>query len=391
MITPDDIVKKAERKVPEVLSAWLENRNYFPMILRCDKTLTEDSYEVLHKELGLLLESSKDLKGYGYRVELKERNTKRLGRQKLPENIIFDEAQDFWKYIGQEKQWIGFQQDTALIRKELPQLGDWLAGNPLKVITSAGNWTGLLDVCKYFIANPQPGCYLREIPAQPHTKFIEENMAILDNLLTVLIGDFICKDGGCFEERFHIKTYERLLQVRFLDQNLAKYFCGVAHIGITIPDLARLDLPFTRVIIMENKATYSNIENFLTLPQLTNTIAIFGSGASVSVLKQIAWLKEKEILYWGDIDVQGFEMLSTIRGTFQQINAILMDKAVFNAFSTQLTTGPTSKINHINHLNKEEEDFYYYLKGLTKNNRLEQERIPNWYVIKQLSEILDRE
>ena len=376
--------------MPEVLVAWLENRSCFPMIIRSDKTLTAINYEALNKELGLLLQSSKDLWGFGYRVELKEMNTRKLGRQKLPESIIFDEASDFWKYIGREIEWMTFQQDVALIRKELPQLEGWLVKNPLKVLTSAGNWAGLLEVCKYFIVNPQPGCYLREIPAQPHTKFIEENKGILDNLLTALIGDFIYKDADCFEERFGVKTYERLLQVRFLDQNLAKYFCGVTHIGITIPDLARLDLPFTRVIIMENKATYSNIENFLTLPQLSNTIAIFGSGAAVSVLKQITWLKEKEIFYWGDIDVQGFEMLSAIRATFNQTEAILMDKAVFSAFSTQHTTGPKSNINRLNHLNKEEEDFYHYLRNLTKNNRLEQERIPNWYVIKQLSEKLDR-
>ena len=360
------------------------------MIIRSDKTLTAVNFETLNRELGLLLQSSKDLKGYGYRVELKEMNTRKLGRQKLPESIIFDEAQDFWKYIGIAKEWMAFQQDVALIRRELPQLEDWLVKNPLKVITAAGNWLGLLEVCNYFIANPQPGCYLREIPAQPHTKFIEENKGILDSLLLTLISEFIFKDGYCFEERFHIKTYERLIQIRLLDQDLARYFSGVAHLGITLEDLAKLDLPCARVIIMENKATYSNIENFLTLPQLANTIAIFGSGASVSGLKKVVWLKEKEILYWGDIDVQGFEMLSAVRGMFSQTKAVLMDKAVYNTFNTQHTTGPKSNVYQVYNLNREEEDFYYYLKGLAKNNRLEQERIPNWYVVKQLSKILDK-
>ena len=358
------------------------------MIIRSDKTLTAVNFETLNRELGLLLQSSKDLKGYGYRVELKEMNTRKLSRQKLPENIIFDEASDFWKYIGREKEWMAFQQDVALIRRELPQLEDWLVKNPSKLITAAGNWPGLLEVCNYFIANPQPGCYLREIPAQPHTKFIEDNKGILDSLLSTLIGEFIFKEGSCFEEKFYIKTYERLVQIRLLDQDLTRYFSGVAHLGITLEDLAKLNLPCTKVIIMENKATYSNIENFLTLPLLTGTMAIFGSGTAVNGLKQVAWLKEKEIFYWGDIDVQGFELLSAVRGMFRQTQAVLMDKAVFNAFSTQLTTGPQSNINQLNYLNKLEQDLYNYLKGLTKNNRLEQERIPNWYVVKQLSEVL---
>ena len=118
------------------------------------------------------------------------------------------------------------------------------------------------------------------------------------------------------------------------------------------------------------------------------TMAIFGSGTAVNGLKQVAWLKEKEIFYWGDIDVQGFEMLSAVRGIFSQTKSMLMDKTVFTTFTAHHATGPKSNINQLSYLNREEEDLYYYLKGLTQNNRLEQERIPNWYVVKQISDQL---
>nr|WP_295864492.1 Wadjet anti-phage system protein JetD domain-containing protein [uncultured Chitinophaga sp.] len=385
MITPKEILTRAERKVSDVLTSWLEGKTYFPMVIRSDKALTEKNFDALNNELGLLLQNSKEIRGYGYRVALKEVNTRKLGKQKLPEKIIFDEAQDFWKYLGKEKEWNSFRQDAALLRKELPQLESWLKKNPLKVITAAGRWPGLVNVCKYFISNPQPQCYLREILAQPHTKFIEENKSVLESLLMELIGEFVFKEGSCFEERFHIKTYDRLIQLRLLDKQLTQHFSGVSHLGITIQDLAKLHLPCVKVIIMENKASYSNIENFLTLPQLTGTIAIFGGGYAVSSLKQITWLKEMEILYWGDIDVQGFEMLSIIRSMFSQTQALLMNRTVFDAFSSQHTSGPKNQVSHLDYLHKSESELYHYLKGLTKNNRLEQERIPNWYVMQELS------
>jgi hypothetical protein len=179
LITPKDIFKKAENKIAEVLITWMENREIFPLIIRGDKTLTAPTFDALNSELRLLLQDSKDVKGYGYRVQLKEVDTRKLGKQKLPETIVFDEASDFWKYIGKEKQWISFQEDVNLIRKELPQLENWLRINTLKVIINTRKWPGLLRVCQWFIDNQQPNRYLREIPAQPHTKFIEENKGIL--------------------------------------------------------------------------------------------------------------------------------------------------------------------------------------------------------------------
>lgn len=389
MITPKDISKKAENKVAEVLTAWVENREIFPLIIRGDKTLTAPTFDALNTELRLLLHYSKDVKGYGYRIQLKEVDTRKLGKQKLPEAIVFDGASDFWKYIGKEKQWIFFQDDVTLIRKELPQLERWLRVNPLKVIINAGKWPGLLRVCQWFIDNPQPNCYMREIPAQPHTKFIEENKGIFESLLTELIGDSIFKGGLSFEDRFHLKTYERLIHIRLLDTKLAQYFSGVSHVGITVHDLAKLNLPCKRVIIMENKTNYSNIENFLTLPQLRDTMVIFGSGYALRDLKLVLWLKDMKIYYWGDIDAQGFEILSALRDMFSQTQSVLMNKTVYDTFKYLCSIGTKSNVTALLHLTEEETSLYQHIKGLLDKNRLEQERIPHEFVLQSFMDIFD--
>lgn len=388
MITPQDISRKSENKISEILTAWLSSRDIFPLILRSDKSLTAQTFEALANELSILLLASKDKKGYGYRVQMKEVNTRKLGRQKMPESIVFDRPEDFWKYIGKEKQWTAFQDDVRLIRTQLPQLESWINANPIKVLSHYGKWPGLLQVCHWFIERPQPHCYLREISGQPHTKFIEHNKGIVENLLKELIGEFIFKEGVSFEERFHLKTHDRFIHIRLLDTQLAHYFSGISHIGITIPDLARLHLPCHRVVIMENKASYSNIENFLALPQLKSTLAIFGSGYAVSDLKQVSWLKEREIYYWGDIDEHGFQILDQLRSYFPHTQSILMDEQTYLAFQLFATSTPSASVGMLPLLNAAERTVFSKLQANPSKNRLEQEWLSQEYVRQQLEKII---
>lgn len=385
MITPDDIHRKAENKLPEVLLAWLEGKELFPLVIRSDKNLTTTTFDALNNELSVLLKNSKDVKSFGYRVELKEVNTRKLGKQKLPERLVFDEASDYWKYIRKEKQWEQFREDVILIRAKLPQLETWLKSNPLKVIIHAGKWAALLNICQWFMDHPKPDCFLREIPAQPHTKFIEENKGIIESLLADLIPEKLFKDGSTFEERLGLKAYERFIQIRLLDPELAIHFKGVKHIGIAVSDFAKLDLSCQQVIIMENKASYSNIDNFLTIPQMKDTIAIFGSGFHSGVLKQVPWLNTKTLYYWGDLDSQGMQILSQIRKSFPGIVSLMMDRGTLDQFKSLWTSGTLTTVSKLDGLHPEEQDLFQFLKE--NNVRLEQEWIPQEYVIREMNKL----
>jgi hypothetical protein len=82
-------------------------------------------------------------------------------------------------------------------------------------------------------------------------------------------------------------------------------------------------------LVVENKTT---LYTTLTLPKMNDTIAIFGSGFSVFNLKNVRWFDNLKLLYWGDIDVQGFEILSQFRTYFPQTKSVLMDKQAFDNF-----------------------------------------------------------
>ncbi|CAN5279120.1 DUF3322 and DUF2220 domain-containing protein [soil metagenome] len=382
MINPKNIRQKADRIMPEVLSAWMAGNSIFPYVIRSNKSPSKEDYSTLKSELSELLRHSKDKVGYGYKVELEEIKTRSFGQQSLPSKIIFDTDVDYWKFIGKEKAWKQFQQDIQRIREQIPQLNEWLLKNPVKVVSNAGMWPDLLAVCQYFIKFPEPACFIRELPVPVHTKFVECNREILESLFRVLIPEHINSDGKTFASRFHLLEDEHLIHLRILDSTLAeKYFSGLTTIGVSPTDLAKINLPCKRVIILENKASYSNIDNFLTLPQFEGSIALFGSGFKSGVLQNVSWLSEKELFYWGDIDIHGFEILSMLRSYFPNIHSLMMDEETFDAFPDERVNGPMSNVKVDLKLAIEERRLYDRLKKMKEGNRLEQEKIPNSWVL----------
>jgi len=117
---------------------------------------------------------------------------------------------------------------------------------------------------------------------------------------------------------------------------------------------------------------------------------IFGQGYGVSVLRNIPWLLNKEILYWGDIDLDGYAILSQLRGYYPQTRSFLMDYESFTKYrylGVALTQKQNPKILH--HLSENEKKVYDVLcTDFSANSfRIEQERIPFDALISVLEEL----
>lgn len=258
--------------------------------------------------------------------------------------------------------------------------------NPSLVIEESGNWEDLLTVCRFFIKNPRPELYIRELPIPVSTKFIEENKKVLRNLLDFLIPENIDLEGKDFESRYGLKKTEALVRFRILDPKIAQESSGgLLDISIPISEFRNLHLAGChRVFILENKTNFSNIDNFLTFPKLSGAIAVFGKGYGLGILKDCIWMDKMEILYWGDIDVQGFEILSLLREQYFQTKSFLMDKETFVRFRNFAVDGVYSKSSKLDYLTESEKELCEYLRSLGSKNRLEQERIPHEYIKEKL-------
>lgn len=375
MITAQEIRNKTDKKYISFLQSLVEQRPFEKLVIRGDKSYTKSSLPEFEKEIQQIVSQSKEKKGFGYTLEFQLVKTKFLASQNLPISIYFDTEKDFLKFLDKEKEVELFKSDVEKITNVFPELKEWIIKNPLRVITNQTEWDNILKVCQYFKKNPKPNLYIRELPIKIHTKFIEKNKGVIRELLEILLTEQINSDSKEFEKRFHLKFSEPLIRFKILDKEISqKYFSGIDDIAIPVSQFESLNLPIKRVLVVENKTT---LYTTLTLPKMDETIAIFGSGFSVYNLKGAQWLINVELFYWGDIDVQGFEILSQFRSYFPQTQSMLMDKTTFEKFFENDSGTPTNVSTKLN-LTDGEQQLYEVLK--INNWRLEQEKIPLYWI-----------
>ncbi|MEP7110559.1 MAG: DUF2220 domain-containing protein, partial [Ferruginibacter sp.] len=148
----------------------------------------------------------------------------------------------------------------------------------------------------------------------------------------------------------------------------------LSDLSLPLNDFEQLNFTCENVVLTENKMT------FLALPNLKSTIAVWsGGGFMISYLRNVQWLREKKITYWGDLDSHGFVILNQMRTYFPQTESVMMDMETFELFKGEGLV-PGEKTNAIN-LSKLSEDEMQVFSLLKSNNfRLEQEKIRQDYV-----------
>lgn len=395
IISPKEIQQQVRKWEKKLLLSHVTGESFFPKAIKFPKVkakATQKHFEALHLGLLALKEQSKNVIGQGYFVNWVERNDQKIGRNSFPDQITIESLEDYFFLAGKKHQqtYERFCEALSLIRKSLPQLEDWLPKNVLKLAPHLEIWPDLLNVCHYFLENPKPNLYIRELPISIHTKFIEEHKSLIDNLLQFLLPpssantEFTGLASSNFEKRYGLKYAEPLVRIRFLDPTNAPADF-LQDCSLPLSQFCQLQTSCTQVIISENKMT------FLSLPVLPNTLAIFGKGYDVNALKNAQWLSQLNIYYWGDIDVNGFDILSNLRKHFPQAQSLMMDWATFHQFEAFQVNDPKTKIPHVERLNAKEKELFDFLAAHCQNpsikNRLEQEHVGQGWVLGRLGKI----
>lgn len=312
-------------------------------------------------------------------VEKAGYNFRRSGNHDLPERVIIETLDDFLHVTGKEKDWAIFIKNYGVIYERIPALKDWAMVNTTWLLKKGIDWEGILKVCNYFISVPRPGLYLRQLPIEIHTKFIEENSPLLQSLLDFLIPENIRdKQQKRFSERYFLKYDEPLIRIHILDKDLALEQ-GINDISIPLSSFHTVRFNCERILITENKM------NFLTLPDIPSAIAVWsGGGFNISFLKNIEWLNEKEIFYWGDLDEHGFQILHQLRSYYPSSRSIMMDIQTYTAFQQfAVSTSPATFVN-LPLLTDQETEMLNLIRKTPDKNRLEQERISQEYVVEKI-------
>ena len=288
-------------------------------------------------------------------------------RTMVPVRIVFSDAQLVFAELGESGRAKAFLSMYRQLRQELPAAISWMLDYPRR-IQERGFFPGCLALGKAFLAGIEPGQYLREIQAEGvDTKFMERDMLLTRSLWNVLNPDRPAANEVELRELWQTRQVDTPdVGVRVLDEQLGWY--GVTKFFLSVDEAAKCRLPVRRVFITENKV------NGYRLPLLAESIVLFGMGYGVIELaRKAVWLHATEVIYWGDLDSNGFDILSQLRAELPGVRSMLMTPELWTRYPEAVVADKGDCQRIPDRLTVREKQAW--AMGREHHARLEQERI----------------
>ncbi|MBI9108844.1 MAG: hypothetical protein JEZ04_19030 [Spirochaetales bacterium] len=321
----------------------------------------------------------------GIRLEWRNINHRQLGRNSIPNRVVFDDLPQLADFTGKKAELRRFETSLRHISASYPQLSVWAGAHPFDLIGCSGQLDRLLSIVLWIKNNPRPGIYLRQLSLPGvDTKFIEKNRKLLSQWLDIILEpqfiDERYQGVAKFEPRYGFLQRPGLVRFRILAPG--RTINGFSDMTVPATEFARWKPDLKCVFIVENDITA------LSFPDADDSLLIFGRGYNFNELAAAHWLNEKELWYWGDIDTHGFAILSQFRGIFPRVRSFLMDRETLMNHRAHWGAEPKQvAAEALPNLTKEEAALYADLKNdvILSGLRLEQEFI-NFSFLKKFLE-----
>ena len=374
----ENLLKKWNNK--KILIDYYNNQLVFPLTININYP---KSNEVL-KNFSLIrdwinqLEKNKQ----HYQIQYSEINYRSIGTNMIPTKIIINNFNDLLKIIDKQQEFNLINSNYQLLLIKYPKLKEWLIKNILTLTKTNKYYNNIIMIIDYFIFNDVVDYYIRQLCINGiDTKFIEKNKPILRELLDIMLNESkINRDHNNFECRYYLKSKPIFVRMRLLDNN-----SPYTDVQITLDEFINSNFCFDNVFLIENEI------NYLSFPNFKNSLAIFTKGYGIEVFKDIDWMKNQKLYYWGDIDTHGYQILSIARKYYPDIESMFMDEDTLLKYSDLWVTEEKPYNGEFLRLNEKENIVANRLQNnfYGNNIRFEQERIPYNIVLNYLDNKLN--
>ncbi len=389
-----DIVAVLKRRWEKgrYLNGYVEEKPFEALSFKIHGPLASDlldNFDVVRKwvedwEVKLKQMSAKSLCSIQYRSV---RNGL-LGDNQVPTKVVIESFEALVALLGVQRDLEYLNEVIGETRTRLPSLLSWLARNPMKGIEYHSTWGHLLSTVIWIKGTNTKDVYLRQIDLDGiDTKFVEKNRTILDEMLSEVVpveGINMRFPPSDFSGRYGFKSKPRYTRFRILDSDISCFPSGISEVTIRTEELAALSIAISTVFVIENEVTY------LAFPSVKDALVVFGSGFALANLDSIPWLESKHVIYWGDIDSHGFDILSRMRNRVVSVKSMLMDRETFLGHLGQWVREPSPTNKVLANLTTSEQAMYQDLLSNRYGSslRLEQERIRFSKVTRAIESVL---
>ncbi|TFD51059.1 hypothetical protein E3T43_16795 [Cryobacterium sp. Hh7] len=307
-----------------------------------------------------------------------ERHWSRVGAQTVPERCTLRGADAIAAFAGTAtaRDWRVLRDRAAEVRAAFPgpdSTGevDLLAAairthaRTLQALSDT-NFATLLQVVAWLAEHPASGWRIRQLPIRGiDTKWLEGHRAIVEGLHAAVSGRFSLGLQGA----------PHLVRVRFLDPRLRPG--GLCDVIAPVAELAELAVTPMTVFVFEN------LETMFAMPDLAGAVVVHGGGYAAPRLGAIPWINTGRVIYWGDLDSDGFAILHALRSGCDDVTSTLMDEATLLQFRDLWVPEPKAAGGTYSTLTAGEQTALGRIRS-EGNVRLEQERIDWTYALPRL-------
>ncbi len=342
-----------------------------------------------------------------FSLETAEVGRTTIGSNLLPAAAVFTSVEDEIAFVGRSKDAARFRELAAALSELDTAFRGWALKRPLQLQELGGDALTAARVALWLRDNPSPRIYVRQLGLPGvHTKFVENHRKVIGELAAELqsgqpfpadaaddgdlpevpavqgslLGQAAARTPAArFAARHGFLHPPELVRFRVLDPDMP--LLGEARdLTVTAEAFSTLRLPAKTVIVTEN------LVNFLALPERPDTLAIYGGGYGFSSLQDAEWLRDCEVLYWGDLDTHGFRILDQLRAVHPHVVGVLMDEATLLAHRDAWGSEPSPSRAALTRLTAEEAALYEALGSdqFGQAIRLEQELIRWDWALEQL-------
>lgn len=413
MRSPEDIRALLSSRYSRAVAQWLvqgQGPAAWPMSIPLHPPTGRQALEA-PEEVARWIEQWGRARHQPWQVQWEGRRWPGYGTQRIPVRVEVACAQDVAQLVGMLQDWRMLIARTAVVahtwgrqalpsREESEQAGGtavvseraWQAsaralGGALAAVRQCdeADFDRALRMVDWLVRHPDSGMLVRQVPVEGmDTKWLERHRGLVTVLLQAARDIQGLPGGG----RMGLRRELAMRDVVVLDPRLrprAGAGEGLRHLRVDVRALAALWASASQmkapdagdagerrcprfVVVCENR------QSLLSLPDLEGAVAIHGGGYAVDVLGTLPWAAHLPLLYWGDLDQDGFAILDRLRHHHRHVVSVLMDTSTLNQHRSLCVPDPRPEAGLLTRLTPAEQATRVALVEAGAV-RLEQERI----------------